>query len=114
MKYGNQKTRFNGLLFDSKAEAHRYEYLRLLEKAGHITGLTLQVAFVLAPKVKYAGEKRSKPALRYVADFVYSDIKTGGIVVEDVKSSATANLAVFRLKRHLMLSVLGIDVKVVK
>jgi len=47
--------------------------------------------------------------LRYFADFMYSDIKTGKIVVEDVKGVITP---LFRVKQHLMKSVHGIDVRV--
>ena len=35
-KYGNIKTRVDGILFDSKKEAKRYLELKLLEKAGRI------------------------------------------------------------------------------
>ena len=108
-KFGAKKTEVNGIVFDSRAEARRYGQLVTLERAGHIAGLTRQVAFVLAPAVKLAGAKRIKPALRYVADFVYSDTKTGRIVIEDVKGVATP---LFRVKQHLMKSVHGIDIKV--
>lgn len=108
-KFGAKKTEVAGIVFDSKAEARRYSQLVTLERAGHIAGLTRQVPFVLAPAVKLEGAKRTKPALRYVADFVYSDTKTGRIVIEDVKGVATP---LFRVKQHLMKSVHGIDIKV--
>lgn len=109
-KFGAKKTEVSGITFDSKAEARRYGQLIMLDRAGHITGLTRQVAFVLAPSVKLEGSKRIKPALRYVADFMYSDIKTGRIVVEDVKGVITP---LFRVKQHLMKSVHNIDIRVV-
>ncbi len=109
-KYGAIKTVSDGIKFDSKREATRYRTLMLLAKAGHITGLTMQVPFELAPAVKFSDEKRTKPALRFVADFVYSDVLTGTIVVEDSKGMQTP---LFRAKRHLMKTVLGIEVKVV-
>ena len=108
-KFGAKKTEVAGILFDSKAEARRYGQLIMLERAGHITGLLRQVPFVLAESVKLEGAKKSKPALRYFADFMYSDIKTGKIVVEDVKGVITP---LFRVKQHLMKSVHGIDVRV--
>lgn len=110
-KFGAIKTQVNGIVFDSKAEARRYGQLLMLEKAGHITGLTLQVPFVLAHGVKFEGDKRAKPPLRYVADFVYSDVKLGKIIVEDVKGVSTP---LFKVKRHLMLANHGIEVKVTR
>lgn len=109
-KYGNKKTTVNGLPFDSKAEAGRYLVLSCLEKAGKIMDLRRQVAYVLAPGVKLAGEKRARPAMRYLADFVYA--RDGVLVVEDVKSPATAKLSTFRAKQHLMKHIHGLDVTV--
>ena len=83
--------------------------MKLLERLGRIHGLSRQVAFELAPSVKFAGDKRAKPALRFIADFVYTE--AGKQVVEDVKGII---LPAFQIKRHLMLSVHGIDVRIVK
>jgi hypothetical protein len=85
--------------------------LIILERAGHIAGLTRQVPFVLAQSVKFAGAARAKPAMKYIADFVYTDTQTGKIVVEDVKGMVTP---LFQAKRHWMLAVHGIDVKLTK
>src|SRR5271157_4200451 len=68
-KYGNKKVEVDGILFDSTKETKRYQELKLLELAGKISSLTLQKTFELAPAVYLHGRK--KPALRYVADFVY-------------------------------------------
>lgn len=111
MKYANKPTVVDGIKFDSKAEAKRFADLLLLQKAGRITDLKRQWPFVLAPGVKIAGEKRARPALRFIADFCY--IENGRLVVEDVKSPATAKLAAFRIKTHLMKTVHAIDVRVV-
>ncbi len=110
-KFNAQKTEVAGIVFDSKAEARRYGQLIILERSGAIAGLTRQVRFVLAPSVKLEGAKRVKPALKYVCDFLYSDIKTGKVVVEDVKGIATP---VFRIKQHLMATVHGLHIKVTK
>ncbi len=109
-KYKAQKTDVCGILFDSKAEARRYGQLINLERSGAIAGLVRQVQFTLAPSVKLEGAKRVKPALRYVADFCYSDIKTSKVVVEDVKGVITP---LFRVKQHLMKTVHNIDVRIV-
>ena len=109
-KYGNKKTEAYGLIFDSTAEANRYCELRLMQRAGKICSLECQVPYVLAPGVKLHGEKRARPAVRYFADFKYYDDE-GARIVEDTKGRDTP---VSRLKRHLMLSVLGIDVRIVR
>lgn len=100
VKYRNTPT--NGYV--SKREARRATDLKLLEKAGQITRLQEQVPFVLAPAVMLDGKK--KPALRYVADFVYEE--EGQRIVEDAKGVRTRD---YRIKRHLMKSVLGIEVR---
>ena len=112
-KYANEKTTINGVKFDSKREARRYTELLLLQRAGKVTGITTQVPFILAPAVKFTGAAKTTAAIRYYADFVYTDVDRGCIVVEDVKSKATAALAAFRIKRHLMKSVHDIEIAVV-
>ena len=107
-KYRNTKTVLDGITFDSKREAARYQELKALAARGVIEDFRHQAPFVLAPGVRFSGEKRAKPALRYVADFAYK--LDGRLVVEDVKSKVTAGAAAYRIKRHLMLSVHGIEV----
>lgn len=111
-KYRNEKTVIDGITFDSKREAGRYQELKALASRNLIEHLQHQVPFELAPAVKFSSEGRKKPALRYVADFAYW--LDGKFVVEDVKSPATAKAAAYRIKRHLMLSVHGIEVKEVR
>jgi hypothetical protein len=110
-KFGAKKTQVGTITFDSKAEARRYGDLVLLQKAGHITALQLQVPFILAPQVRFEGAARAKPALKYVADFAYQEAETGRTIVEDVKGVLTD---AFQIKRHLMLAVHGIDVRLSK
>ena len=109
-KYRNTKTVAGGVAFDSRREAARWQELQLLERAGRICDLRRQVAFELVPGVKFAGAARARPAIRYFADFVYQE--RGQQVIEDIKSPATANLPAFKLKRHLMLALLGLEVRV--
>lgn len=108
-KYRNRKTVLDGITFDSEREASRYQELKVLADRGVIEDFRHQAPFVLAPGVRFSDEKRAKPALRYVADFSYK--LDGRLVVEDVKSKVTAGAAAYRIKRHLMLSVHGIEVK---
>lgn len=103
-KYGAKKCVVDGYTFDSQREARRYGELKLLEQAGDISGLALQVPFVLASAIKLDG--RRKPALRYYADFAY--LEKGALVVEDVKGVRTP---VYKIKRHLMATVHGIEVE---
>ena len=111
-KYRNQKVVIDGITFDSKREAGRYQELKALASRNLIEDLRHQVPFELAPGVKFSDESRKKPALRYVADFAYR--LDGRLVVEDVKSAITAKAAAYRIKRHLMLAVHGIEVQEVR
>lgn len=108
-KYRSQKVEQDGIKFDSKKEARRWAELEIMQAEGQISGLKRQVPFVLAPAVKLEGEARTKPALRYVADFVY--MQDGAQTVEDCKSAPTRKLPAYRMKRHLMATVLGIHIK---
>lgn len=109
-KYGNKKTVTpDGVKFDSRAEARRWGHLCMQLRAGEITELRRQVAYELVPAVKFADASRVKPAIRYVADFVY--MEKGVEVIEDVKGVLTTE---FKLKRHLMKALLGLEVRLVK
>lgn len=103
-KYNNKKVEVDGIKFDSKREYARWNQLKIMERAGAISDLKRQVPFELAPSVQLGGRK--KPALRYVADFTYT--QGGKMVVEDAKGMLTD---VYRIKKHLMLSVHGIEIK---
>lgn len=111
-KYRNKRVVVHGLKFDSQREADRYFALHDRQGRGEINKLERQVAFVLAPSVRLEGEKRAKPALRYIADFVYEE--RGQRVVEDFKSRITERESAFRIKRHLLKAVHGIDIRIVK
>lgn len=101
-KYRNQKTELDGIVFDSAKEARRYMELRMLQTAGEIKDLRLQVEF----KLEVNGEKVAS----YYADFTYY-LKTGEYVVEDVKSKATRRIPVYRLKKKLLKSIYNIEIK---
>ena len=100
-KFGNRKTVIDGIAFDSKREAARWQQLKLLERGGLITDLQRQVKFELIPK--QVGER---PA-HYIADFVYTEVQNGLRVVEDTKGYRTRE---YVLKRKLMLWVHDIRV----
>ena len=101
-KYRNRKTEIDGIVFDSKREAQRYAELQILQRAGKIRDLSMQVEFELIPKQD--GER----ACKYKADFVYHMADTGKMVVEDVKGKRTRE---YIIKRKLMLYRYGIRVR---
>lgn len=110
MKYGNKKITIDGIEFDSKKEAQRYWELKLLQRAGVISGLELQKKYELIPTQRIDG-KVVERAIKYIADFAY--IKDGRQVVEDVKGyrdPKSAGYAKFVIKRKLMLYIHGIQV----
>jgi dsDNA-binding SOS-regulon protein len=106
-KYGNVKQEIDGHTFDSKKEAGRYLELKMLQQAGLISDLKLQVPFVLIEKNK------DERALTYWADFTYTD-KQGTVhefIVEDVKSVATRKSRTYINKRKLLLEKFGIKIR---
>lgn len=107
-KYGNHKVVIDGITFDSKKEGERYNQLRMMECAGKIHCLKMQVPFILAPAIQIHG--RTKPALRYFADFQYFEADALQYTLEDVKSEITRKDPVYRIKIHLMKSVHNLDV----
>lgn len=96
MKYHSRKTTVDGITFDSKAEAARYQELKLMQKTGVISNLTLQPAYELIPTFRKNGKTYRKTV--YKADFSYFDNDLEKTVVEDVKGVKTP---VYALKRKL-------------
>lgn len=118
-KYGSKKVVRDGMTFDSVKEYRRYCELALLEKAGRVTGLKLQVPFELIPAQYETFERYGKKGQRlqdgkrciekaviYRADFLYTE--DGKTVVEDTKGFKTKD---YIIKRKLMLWVHGIKIK---
>lgn len=120
-KYRNVKTEANGIVFDSKKEARRYEYLCMAQKLGVIRDLRLQVDFTLQEAYTTAEGLRIH-AIRYKADFTYRTVSAGydwmelldredleywrnlwpgALVVEDVKSNATRT-GKYMIKKKMM------------
>lgn len=125
-KYKAKKTEVDGITFDSMKEAKRYQELKILEAAGQIKDLRLQVPYELIPAMrepdtigKRGGKIKGKlieRAVIYKADFVYlekldipfSDQEKWEEVVEDVKGMRTKE---YILKRKLMLYRYGIRIR---
>lgn len=109
-KYGNRKTMIDGITFDSKAEATRYCELTIMQRAGEISDLQLQVPFGLIPAQRRSDGKMERGVV-YVADFTYYD-KNHKFIVEDVKGLKNGTAyQLFAIKRKLMLSVYNIEVR---
>lgn len=109
-KYDAQATVVDNIKFPSKAQAKRYTELRMLQAAGLIRDLRLEIPYVI--------RVNEVDVCTYVADFVY-EIKplikgsevVGGFwatIVEDVKGFRTP---VYRLKKKLVRAVHGIEIK---
>lgn len=99
-KYKAQKTRRGKLTFASKKEAERYDALMMLQKAGEIRGLKLQVRYCLQEAYTTFEGDRVK-SIDYIADFVYERRTSPDSygqrhwlpVVEDVKGVRTREYA---------------------
>lgn len=82
--------------FDSTGEARRFAELRLLEGAGHISGLRTQVRFDLRTWRSVDGDNVvNVNVAKYVADFVYT--KNGNQIIEDYKGAMT-DVAALKLR----------------
>ena len=114
----------DGQVFDSRKEFRRWCELRLLERAGKISGLMRQVKFELIPPQMEVYERISEKtgrrlqdghrcveqAVNYIADFVYTDSE-GIEVVEDVKANEWFQDPVYKLKKKLMYMIHHIKIK---
>lgn len=114
-KFGAKKTTVDGITFDSKREAARYQELKLLLRAGEISHLKLQPRYPLYygdQQIRIRSERFNKTGfpLTYVADFEYTD-KDGQLVVEDVKGHATQ---VAKIKLALFQLHYGLEVRIVR
>jgi hypothetical protein len=99
-KYNAVKTVVDGITFDSKREATRYQELKLLQRSGVIMALELQPVFQLFVKT-------GKSVGKYKADFKYFDLARKQWIVEDSKGFRTP---VYRLKKKIVEEVYKIRI----
>ena len=99
-KYKSVITVVDGFKFHSKKEAQRYCELKLLQRAGAIRMLRMQVPIILIDKSKYGME------VKYIADFIY--VEGDKTIIEDVKGYRTP---VYKLKKRLLAERYGIEIK---
>lgn len=105
-KFNAKKVVCDGITFDSRKEAKRYQEL---SKDPAVTCLEIQKKYNLIPKQLRCDGKVAERACDYIADFSY--IKDGKRIVEDVKGYRRGGAySVFVIKRKLMLYVHGIEV----
>lgn len=93
-KYGNKKTEYNGIVYDSKKEAQRAVELDLLQKSVNPDYKVVKIE--RQPKFKV--EINGKYICTYIADFkvTYAD---GRIEIEDVKGYRNS---IYILKKKLV------------
>lgn len=103
-KYGNTKCEYKGIKFDSKRECDYYIELERRELAGEVTGIELQRPFALL------GTNGMLMAT-YKADFCFWDNVADRFRCVDVKGVETKD---FKIKKKMMLGLLGITVEVVR
>lgn len=104
-KYHNKKVIIDGIKFDSQKEGNYYLKLKMLEKAGKIRDLRLQVPFVVLETFKV--DDRTYRKTKYIADFTYYDDKDKLHVI-DVKGFHTNE---YQLKKKLMAWKYGIEIE---
>jgi hypothetical protein len=105
-KYLAKRTEVDGHKFHSIKEAHRFEELRLLERAGEIYSLQLQPVFELETVSGVNGEVHLVG--RYRGDFAYIEKNSTVLVVEDVKGYDTP---LSKWKRKHVEAQYGIEIK---
>ena len=109
-KYGAVKERRGKIVFDSRKEAARFDELMILQRAGQIRKLCLQVQYTLKESYVTPEGERMR-AIRYVADFAYEMKTSDGAhwvpIVEDVKSKATRTKE-YATKKKMMYDKFGI------
>lgn len=120
-KYHNEPVIIDGIRYDSKNEALRHNFLKLMEQAGEISNLRYHVNYELIPAIKEeviehlktkdkVVTKTVQSARYYEADFVYIN-KNGEEVVEDFKGQETD---LFIFKAALFRYKYGKPIKIVK
>ena len=120
-KYGNKVVYTTEGKFDSRKEYRRWNELRLLERAGLISGLRRQIRYEIIPaiweevpvqlKTKVRIDKKCvQKAAHYTADFVYTDTRTGRTFVEDIKGRDATKTEAYGLRKKLMRYVHGIEI----
>ena len=94
-KYHAIKTESDGIDFDSKKEAKKWQELKMLERSGKIKNLERQKRFTLQDRFVNNEKKTIRP-IYWFADFYYE--KNGIKIVEDTKGVKTE---AYKIKKKL-------------
>lgn len=110
-KYHAIPIHVDGVRFASKKEAARFLELQCWQKAGQIADLEVHPVYPLHVMELW---RSGSPIVvttvgKFTADFQYTNLQTGEIVVEDVKSDATKTDA-YKLRKRLVEAIHGITI----
>ncbi len=110
-KFGATKVAINGIKFDSKKEAERYQHLELLQRASVISNLQVHPIFKLIVKGVHICD--------YEADFEYIRMEDSKRIVEDVKALGkkikgkkrfSTKTPLYQAKKRLVKALYGINI----
>ena len=108
-KMRNIRIEIDGIKFQSIKEGKRYSDLKMLVRAGLITGLEVQPKPYIVMDKKFNVSKNRH--ITYRLDFKYYDLKLKKFIHEDVKGrKAGTQYRLFLLKKCLMKQIYNIDV----
>ena len=100
-KYGNKTKVYNGLQYDSKAEARYAQELQLRQKAGEIKEIT--------PQFRLSLDVNGFHICNYIADFMVV-LRDGSMEIHEVKGFYTD---IFRMKWKLTEALYGDKYKLI-
>lgn len=101
-KYKQLRTMVDGIKFASQKEANYYGVLKMRMRAGEIRAFEMQKRFKLVVNEILIAT--------YVCDFVVHHFD-GNREVIDVKSDMTRKLALYQMKKKLMMALYKINIK---
>lgn len=84
-KYRAAGIRVDGIWFDSRKEANRYNILKVAQASGYISNLKVHPRYVITEACEVQGVKQQ--AVTYAPDFEYEH--EGQLITEDVKGMVT-------------------------
>lgn len=105
-KFSAKRVQIGALSFHSRKEAKRWRELDLLQKAGEISDLELQVPITLEGRDDTLKTSTGRP-MKYVADFRYYDHRLKATVIEDAKGMKTEG---YKIKKAIC-AAMGIEIK---
>jgi hypothetical protein len=106
-KYRAKPQTIDGHRFPSKKEATRYQELMILQRAGEIRNLRLQVPIMLQGRDAPLRSRSGRP-MRLTVDFVYEDKRLNwATVYEDCKGVPTRDYEV----RKAVAEAMGYEIK---